>query len=43
MFFFLFIPGFTILAFLAGSFIAYIAMTGRIEPADEESDSQPAH
>ena len=39
----LFIPGFTILAFLIGSGIAFIAMSGRIEPTDDEGETEAAH
>ena len=39
----LFIPGFTILAFLIGSGIAFIAMSNKIEPADHQGESEAAH
>jgi hypothetical protein len=35
-FYLLFIPIFTVLAFLIGSAIAFIAMSGREEPSDNE-------
>ena len=42
-FYLLFIPIFTILAFLIGSAIAFIAMSGREEPADDEAAGEAAH
>jgi hypothetical protein len=42
-FYLLFIPGFTILAFLVGCAIAWFAMMDRIEPDDDEREGQPAH
>ena len=44
-FYLLFIPGFTILAFLIGALLATIAMSAKVElpTEDEVSDGQPAH
>ena len=44
-FYLLFIPGFTILAFLIGSILATIAMSDKVElpEEDETPDGQPAH
>jgi hypothetical protein len=43
-FYLLFIPGFTILAFLIGALLATMAMSGKVElpEEDEVSESQPA-
>jgi hypothetical protein len=40
-FYVIFIPVFAVLAFLIGTAIAFIAMSNRAEPPEE--DSQPAH
>jgi hypothetical protein len=44
-FYLLFIPGFTILAFLIGALLATIAMSAKVEAPneDEVAESQPAH
>jgi hypothetical protein len=44
-FYLLFIPGFTILAFLIGAVLATIAMGAKVEApeVDEASEGQPAH
>lgn len=42
-FYLIFIPALAILAFLIGSAVAFIAMSGRIEPSDEDGSGQPAH
>ena len=44
-FYLLFIPGFTILAFLIGALLATMAMSARVElpNEDEVSEGQPAH
>jgi hypothetical protein len=39
----LFIPGFTILAFIVGSIIAFIAMSDRVDPNDDDGDAEAAH
>ena len=39
-FYLLFIPGFTIMAFLIGSAIAFIAMSNKIDPADDEQEAE---
>ena len=43
-FYLLFIPGFTILAFLTGALLATMAMSAKVElpNEDEASDGQPA-
>jgi hypothetical protein len=38
----LFIPGFTVLAFLTGSVVAAIAMSNRVEYGDDDGESEPA-
>lgn len=43
VFYLIFIPGFTILAFLTGSLVAWIAMSDRSEPVEEPGEGQPAH
>jgi hypothetical protein len=42
-FYWIFIPVFTIMAFLIGSAIGFIAMSGREEPTDGESAGEAAH
>lgn len=42
-FYLLFVPGFTILAFLVGTSIAWFAMMDRVEPEDDDKESQAAH
>ena len=37
-FYLLFIPGFTIIAFLIGSAIAFMAMSNKTEPTDGETE-----
>lgn len=39
-FYLLFIPGFTIIAFLIGSAIAFVAMSNKIEPTDDETEKE---
>ena len=39
----IFIPGFTILAFLIGTIVAVIAMSDRVEPTPDESESTSSH
>jgi hypothetical protein len=39
-----FVPGFTILAFLIGSILAFVAMSARVEPeSDEPADGEASH
>jgi hypothetical protein len=44
-FYLLFIPGFTILAFLIGAVLATVAMGAKVETpeVDEAAEGQPAH
>ena len=40
----LFIPGFTILAFIIGTILAFVAMSAKVEPTgDEPPDAEAAH
>jgi len=40
----IFVPGFTILAFLIGSILAFVAMSARQDPeSDEPADGEASH
>ena len=41
-FYLVFVVVFTILAFLIGTFLAFGAMSGRVEPADADADTPTA-